>query len=71
MISAFVLLGEHYPECVAAADSSFNAAARPCISLCAAGGKALRRWIQSPIALRRIKRAMAALATATVLLPWI
>jgi threonine/homoserine/homoserine lactone efflux protein len=71
VISVFVPPGEHYAERVVAAGLLFNAVALPCISLWAASGEALRRWIQSPVALQRINRAMAVLAAATVFLFWI
>lgn len=70
-ISAFVPPGEHYAQRVAAAGLLFNTVALPCITLWAASGEALRRWIQNPLALQRINRAMAVLATATVFLFWI
>lgn len=71
VISAFVPPGEHYAERVVAAGLLFSAIALPCIGLWAASGEALRRWIQSPVALQRINRAMAVLATATVSLFWV
>lgn len=70
VISAFVPPGEHYPERVVAAGLIFVAVALPCISVWAASGEALRRWVQNPVALRRINRVMAMLAVATVSLFW-
>lgn len=53
-----------------AAGLIFVAVALPCISVWAASGEALRRWVQNPVALRRINRVMAMLAVATVSLFW-
>ena len=71
VIAAFVPPGEHYAERVAVAALLFNAVTLPCIGLWAASGEALRRWIQNPVALQRINRAMAALAAATAALFWL
>lgn len=71
VISAFVPPGEHYAERVIAAGLIFNAVALPCITVWAASGEALRRWVQNPVALRRINRFMAVLAVGTVLLFWL
>lgn len=69
--TVFVPAGEHYVEGVAIAALVFIVIAMPCITLWAASGAVLRRWIQSPVALRKVNRGMAILCVLTVVLFWL
>lgn len=71
VVSAFVPPGGHYAARLASVGLLYCATAFPCICVWAACGEALRRWVQDPVALRRLNRAMAVLALATVLLFWL
>ncbi|OOG22680.1 lysine transporter LysE [Thioalkalivibrio denitrificans] len=71
VIAAFVPPGEHYAERVLIAGLVFTAVALPCICLWAGSGGALRVWIQDPVVLWKVNRAMAVLAAATVILFWL
>ena len=70
VISVFVAPGDHYAARVVTSGLIFCATALPCIVLWAASGEVLRRWVRDSAALKRMNRAMALLALATVLLLW-
>jgi len=71
VIAAFVPAGTAYTERVVTAALIYTCIALPCITIWAASGSLIRRWVHDPVTLRRINRVMALLAAATVVLFWL
>lgn len=69
--SAFIPPGGNYPARITSAAVLYCAAALPCICVWAGCGEVMRRWVQDAAALRRLNRAMAVMALATVVLFWV